>query len=101
MAQAQAAAETYFRLCPPPDAQWFVDMALKPILVDVIINALAAVKEGDSQASVFAKLMCDGTMITGLARRLVCDLEAGHPGPHSGVDIESPGNHLACRWYWA
>jgi hypothetical protein len=46
-----------------------------------------------------AQAACGVSVAVGLTRRVVCDLEAGHPGPHSGHDLVSTGQTLVSRWY--
>jgi hypothetical protein len=57
-------------------------MAKKPKFADVVQAACGA-----------------SFMALGLTRRVVCDLEAGHRGAHSGHDLATTGNVLVSRWY--
>jgi hypothetical protein len=53
----------------------------------------------DPTAAVVMQAACGVSMTLGLTRRIVCDLEAGHAGPHSGHDLATTGNVLVSRWY--
>ncbi len=42
---AQKVAREFFAVCPPPDATWFVEAAMIPLLSDIVVAALRAYAE--------------------------------------------------------
>ena len=44
-ARADEITRRYFSQCPPPDAGWFVDVALKPILHAIVFPVLLALRD--------------------------------------------------------
>lgn len=83
--RAEAVARAFFQQCPPPDARWFVDEVLVPILTDMVAaHTSEAVREAslsrldrcDPRVNVL-RLLADGEISVGKACEALTEIAEG------------------------